>query len=867
MPPWTIDRRDICVNLIVSYSIELLSLSALCHNSLLSKKSCSSKTRSVSSQSSSLSGHDNKYGLCLGFMALFSYFFFFLSVRLVNGLVDPLQLKLHAVSLNAIAVQICLPRSFVDLRHQATHQQLPSLPALLRASRDALEWLKTHYWEKQKLEVSLNPDSSRLILTEVVGFLRARAASLGENGSKRKGKNDAEAIQVKAERACLSKLASRLTVQSMRKELLPLLCSNPCLLLFLHKAQAQGSTPGQGSSDFEKSSTQPADLESFEACLAGQLAGGLVAASDFLDSEECVCPATLTMSVRRAMNENTWSHENPASKASYFPECAVARVFSWVWNTWVPFLDFFSSHFAPFSGLLLEELSKSLAKTVLELKHITAISVSAHHSRSEPSGQSEQMIESAGTLALANIRACLLSHWCIAIYCRYFRASAKKMSQHANDKKEPKVATSIVAAKKNENRKVYMERIGDDFLSLEPFVETNSSSNEGIDQPAQSQLKKKRKLISGDASKRDGASEDKESLLSIYEVTDNSEAESESGEMDSQDESMIDKIAAALLAGANEDELYADQSGGRNSSIAGRRRTSVGRSKHRSRKPKQKRKLSRISSISTLSHSRLTAIIKACISGLGPWMLPLLAAVLPKRAENKNPEPGLSPKRNNHSNSDARIATSFPESGRASLGFLSSKGFATLRRIVEVTTDSDGCLAYPIGGCAAPRCMADVSESVALDTVDEENMPLLSDSSLLSVRKVKSVAPSLKKLPKNDSKECRPELVFELCGEWTACPLGKLPVSSLPHSDDLCSHFDPMANVLKATGETPAETPTVPRDSQPSPANHEEPEPLKTKSQEAAKCAESRGAAMALKITAQELGVRIHRFQQGFNLI
>lgn len=57
-------------------------------------------------------------------------------VRFVNGLVDPLQSGWYARSIASIASQIDLPLYFVELRHAATHEELPSLPVLRQAAQD-----------------------------------------------------------------------------------------------------------------------------------------------------------------------------------------------------------------------------------------------------------------------------------------------------------------------------------------------------------------------------------------------------------------------------------------------------------------------------------------------------------------------------------------------------------------------------------------------------------------------------------------------------------------------------------------------------------------------------------------------------------
>lgn len=48
-----------------------------------------------------------------------------------------------------VAKEIDLPASFVELRHQATHEDLPSLVVLRRATTRALEWLWDYYWHYQ----------------------------------------------------------------------------------------------------------------------------------------------------------------------------------------------------------------------------------------------------------------------------------------------------------------------------------------------------------------------------------------------------------------------------------------------------------------------------------------------------------------------------------------------------------------------------------------------------------------------------------------------------------------------------------------------------------------------------------------------
>jgi hypothetical protein len=70
-------------------------------------------------------------------------------LRAVNGLVDPSQRGTYAAPVSVLAEQIGLPVWLVDVRHQATHNQMPSLDALQFAASTLLDWLKEHYWDQQ----------------------------------------------------------------------------------------------------------------------------------------------------------------------------------------------------------------------------------------------------------------------------------------------------------------------------------------------------------------------------------------------------------------------------------------------------------------------------------------------------------------------------------------------------------------------------------------------------------------------------------------------------------------------------------------------------------------------------------------------
>ncbi|KAJ1489772.1 Las1-like-domain-containing protein, partial [Baffinella frigidus] len=75
-------------------------------------------------------------------------------VRLVNGISDAMQQSKFASPVADLADKVSLPQTLVDIRHAATHNALPSLPALLLASKAAALWLRDNYWAPQAAAVA-----------------------------------------------------------------------------------------------------------------------------------------------------------------------------------------------------------------------------------------------------------------------------------------------------------------------------------------------------------------------------------------------------------------------------------------------------------------------------------------------------------------------------------------------------------------------------------------------------------------------------------------------------------------------------------------------------------------------------------------
>ncbi|KAI1139002.1 Las1-domain-containing protein [Hypoxylon sp. FL0543] len=83
--------------------------------------------------------NSSSYAIRAAYSAAFS--------RFVTGLLDSQQDKQRKMSMYTVAKTIGLPATFVELRHQATHEQLPSLLKLRSAARKALDWIWDYYWK------------------------------------------------------------------------------------------------------------------------------------------------------------------------------------------------------------------------------------------------------------------------------------------------------------------------------------------------------------------------------------------------------------------------------------------------------------------------------------------------------------------------------------------------------------------------------------------------------------------------------------------------------------------------------------------------------------------------------------------------
>ena len=84
----------------------------------------------------------------------------------------------------AKAQEIGLPTLFVDLRHDATHGDMPSLTNLRSAANRALRWLWDDYWKGLGKSVFLLPEArvGDSVRVEMSTGLQDKESEVGDNG-------------------------------------------------------------------------------------------------------------------------------------------------------------------------------------------------------------------------------------------------------------------------------------------------------------------------------------------------------------------------------------------------------------------------------------------------------------------------------------------------------------------------------------------------------------------------------------------------------------------------------------------------------------------------------------------------------------
>ena len=110
-----------------------------------------------------------------------SYLLSMALIRFVNGIVDSGQKGTVASSALTIAEQVGLPAWFVELRHAATHDQIPTFQLLQNAQIQALEWLHNNYWEVQAGGAKTNMEVLDALLND---YLLERVSNLNTGDGK-----------------------------------------------------------------------------------------------------------------------------------------------------------------------------------------------------------------------------------------------------------------------------------------------------------------------------------------------------------------------------------------------------------------------------------------------------------------------------------------------------------------------------------------------------------------------------------------------------------------------------------------------------------------------------------------------------------
>lgn len=111
-----------------------------------------------------------------------------------------------------IAKQLGMPTVFVALRHEATHEELPAMQRLVKATEDALQWLWNVYWSR--LEESETKEAVAAVLPEITEqareIFRSYRSARRETLRSKKSKSKMDDTQV-ARTACETLIGSSTT--------------------------------------------------------------------------------------------------------------------------------------------------------------------------------------------------------------------------------------------------------------------------------------------------------------------------------------------------------------------------------------------------------------------------------------------------------------------------------------------------------------------------------------------------------------------------------------------------------------------------------------------------------------------------------
>ncbi|XP_028803961.1 uncharacterized protein LOC114759030 [Neltuma alba] len=103
-------------------------------------------------------------------------------IRLVNGVIEKTRKK-EEKSIAVAAEEIGIPRTLIDIRHEASHRGLPSLQLLHSASVKALDWLKSYYWEPQTKAIPFEGDGNAKARKKIKSKFQELSSYLKSNQS------------------------------------------------------------------------------------------------------------------------------------------------------------------------------------------------------------------------------------------------------------------------------------------------------------------------------------------------------------------------------------------------------------------------------------------------------------------------------------------------------------------------------------------------------------------------------------------------------------------------------------------------------------------------------------------------------------
>ncbi|XP_064946719.1 uncharacterized protein LOC135584381 isoform X2 [Musa acuminata AAA Group] len=104
-------------------------------------------------------------------------------IRLVNCFVAHKKTK---YSISELADAAGIPRVLVDIRHESSHRDLPSLRLVRLASLKALDWLKHNYWEPQKDAIPDVRKEIRSRLLEMTYLLKTKNSHKSSSNMKQR---------------------------------------------------------------------------------------------------------------------------------------------------------------------------------------------------------------------------------------------------------------------------------------------------------------------------------------------------------------------------------------------------------------------------------------------------------------------------------------------------------------------------------------------------------------------------------------------------------------------------------------------------------------------------------------------------------